>query len=125
MMGFDSSSFRVVGKRVYYLFNREWLQIWKMQVVENRGDIAIDFLYDSSGGKINITTKDKPVEQGWSRHLPHNDVLTFDLENGKTVTIEMTPPMFDMVRELLRRGLGGEIGVDCSEEFVERVQENE
>jgi hypothetical protein len=103
MMEIGMSTFRVTGRTVEMLFGREWLEVWEIKVVENYDDLAIDV--DLAQSTTWITKREQPIPEGASRYIPKNDIVSFKLENGKTVTMEMTPAVNEMLKTLVSHGV--------------------
>jgi len=97
------SSFRVRGKHVDVLFGREWLNIWKIIIVENNKDLALDV--DVKNDSIKVVKRNSPQIEGTSRYISNNDFVLFNLENGKTLTIELTSHVNTMLKELAKHGV--------------------
>lgn len=107
----QSTSFRLTGTKLETLYKLQWLEVWKITIVQNNKDLAIDF--DKQDGKVTITTRDKPRLNGIDRMILDEDIVMFELENGKTIILPMVDEVKKMLTLLRLRGVNPyNIGAD-------------
>ena len=121
MMRIDSSLLAIMDGNLYYFLDGVWVRVLKVKVLENRGDIAIDYKYDGRDAVYEIKKRDKPLKKGWSRFLPSSDMMFLELEIGIEVALEMTPNLYKLASELYKIGFISDFGPDCSETFIQRI----
>lgn len=102
------SVFRIKGSQLEVLFGEEWLQVWKFKIVENWGDLAIDTNLKKDNAKVIKRSDPKDVDA--SRLITDEDIVIFELENGKNLTMVLTPKVNEMVRILVDQGFEFERG---------------
>jgi len=116
-----TSTFRMVGKNLQYLWStREWLDVWEIRVIENHGDLAIDFNSKSRLGKVCSRTE--PVKEGHSRLTTDLDIVMFDLENGKRLFLELSEEVNAILRSLRLTGVKYSKGRDVERSTPDRPE---
>jgi len=109
--GVLSASFRLTGTKLETLYQSQWLEVWKIGIVQNNKDLAID--YDKQKQITTVTTRDKHRLNGINRMVFDEDIVMFDLENGRSLVMAMTSEVKKMLTLLRKRGVRtGEIGAD-------------
>jgi hypothetical protein len=107
-----TQTFRLSGKSLQFWMGREWLDVWKVQIVENRKDLALEV--NPVTRNVRVVRRGKRQEPGTSRLTTDLDIVFFDLENGKTVAMELNEEINKMIRELCERGVKWSKGKDVS-----------
>ena len=101
--GVLSASFRITGAKLETLYQSRWLEVWKIGIVQNNKDLAID--YDKQKQITTVTTRDKHRLNGINRMVFDEDIVLFDLENGKSLVMAMTSEVKKMLTLLRKRGV--------------------
>ena len=101
--GVLSASFRLSGTKLETLYQSRWLEVWKIGIVQNNKDLAID--YDKQKQITTVTTRDKHRLNGINRMVFDEDIVLFDLENGKSLVMAMTSEVKKMLTLLRKRGV--------------------
>lgn len=108
------STFRVSGRKVEVLYGRQWLEVWKITIIENHRDLAVDV--DLKRSTVHVTRRAKPQPEGMGRYVTDNDLVLFDLENGQVLTLELTPTINRMLKVLVENGVPYERGPSVTRE---------
>jgi len=107
-----TQTFRLSGKSLQFWMGREWLDVWNLKIIENRKDLALEI--NPLKGNVKLIRRSERQEPGTSRLITDLDIVFFDLENGKTVAMELTEEINKMIRELCERGVKWSKGKDVS-----------
>ena len=106
-----TSLFRVRGKICELMCRGEWLQIWKITIIQNNNDLAIDV--DCEKKTVNIVKRDTPVPKGVTRTITDDDIVVFDLENGEILSMPITSATKKLLKTLWQHGASiGPVGKD-------------
>ena len=104
------TTFQIRGNQLEVLFGREWLEVWNFKIVENWGDLAVDT--NLRKDKTFVVKRSDPKDPDVSRLITDEDIVVFELENGKNMIMVLTPKVNEMVKHLVRAGFQFKKGTD-------------